>query len=90
MPAPSTREVRNLHREAQASSSKRPCNRLKARCPTYAIRAARGMTVALKAKRHPSTRAAPQGSRPTRAGRRSGSGSLMRADKLRTATPAMS
>jgi hypothetical protein len=44
------------------------------------------MTV-LRAKRHLSTQMARQGNQQTRAECRSGSGSLIRADRLRTATP---
>jgi hypothetical protein len=72
------------------SSSRQPHSRPKSRRPAYAISPARGMTAALKARRHPSTRAAPRGSHPTRAGRQSGRGSLTRTDKPRTATPARS
>jgi hypothetical protein len=47
------------------------------------------MMPAHKTRRHPSTQAVPRGSQPTRAGRRSGSGSLTRAVKPRTTTPTM-
>jgi hypothetical protein len=46
--------------------------------------------VAPKAKRHPSTRASRRGNQPTWAGHRSGSGSLIRAGRPRTAMPATS
>jgi hypothetical protein len=72
------------------SSSKRPCNMPEARRPAYASRVAPGMTAARRAKRHPSTQTVRQGNRPTRAEPRSGSGSLIRVDRLRTATPATS
>jgi hypothetical protein len=63
------------------SSSKRSCNRPKDRHPTYTSRAVHGMTTTLKAKRRPSTRLARWGNQPTRAERRSGSGSLTRAGR---------
>jgi hypothetical protein len=90
MPAISTPEARNLHREAQALIEQRLYSRTKAQCPTYTISPMRGTTAALRAKRHPSTLAAPWGNQPTRAGCQSGSGSLTCADKLRTATLATS
>jgi hypothetical protein len=58
MPAPSTPEARNLHHEAQRSSSKRSCKRPKARHPAYASRSARGTTAAPRVKRRPSKRVA--------------------------------
>jgi hypothetical protein len=90
MLAPSAPEARNLHREVQRSSSRRPCNMPKAHRPAYASKAARGTTTVLRAKRHPSTQTAQRGNQPTRAERRSGSGYLTRADRLRTAAPATS
>jgi hypothetical protein len=72
------------------SSSKRPCNRPKARHLAYASRAARGTTVVRQARKRPFMQAARLGSRRTRAKCRSGSGSLIRVDRLRTATPTMS
>jgi hypothetical protein len=90
MLAPSTPEARNLHREVQRSSSRRPCNMPKAHRPAYASKAARGTTTVLRAKRHPSTQTAQRGNQPTRAERRSGSGYLTRTSRLRTATPATS
>jgi hypothetical protein len=45
---------------------------------------------ALRARRHLSTWAVPRDNRPTRVGRRPGSGSLTHADKPWIATPAMS
>jgi hypothetical protein len=72
------------------SSSRRPYNRPKARHPTYASRAVCGTTAAPKAKRRPSTRVAWRGNQPTRAERRSWSGSLIRAGRPRTVTPATS
>jgi hypothetical protein len=72
------------------SSSKRPCNRPKARRLAYAIRAARGTTAVRQARKRPFMQAARLGSRRTRAKRRSRSGSLICADRLRTATLAMS
>jgi hypothetical protein len=72
------------------SSSKRPYKRLRARRPTSASRGERGTTGARKSPRRQFTRAARQGSPPTRARRRSGSGSLTHAVRLRTTTLAMS
>jgi hypothetical protein len=74
----------------RCSSSRRPCNRPKARRPTYASKVARKTTTVPRAKRHPSMQMARQGNQPTRAERWSGSGSLIHADRLRTATPATS
>jgi hypothetical protein len=90
MPAISTPEAHNLHREVQALIEQRLYSRTKDQCPTYTINPMRGTTAALRAKRHPSTRAAPWGNQPTRARRQSGSGSLTHADKLRTVTPTTS
>jgi hypothetical protein len=55
MTAPSTIEARNLHREAQALSSRRPCSRPNARRLAYASKSVRGTTVAPKAQRRPFT-----------------------------------
>jgi hypothetical protein len=75
---------------ARHLSSRRLCNRPKARRPTFASRAAHGTTTARKAWRRQFTRAAQRDSRPTRAERRSGSESSTRADRPRTVTPATS
>jgi hypothetical protein len=72
------------------SSSKRPCNRPRARRPAFASREARGMTEARKDLRCQFTRETRWGSLPTKAGRRSGSGSLTHAGRPRTATLATS
>jgi hypothetical protein len=72
------------------SSSKRPCNRPRARRPAFASRGARGTTGARRALRHQFTWAARRGSPPAKAGRRSGSGSLTRAGRPKTATLATS
>jgi hypothetical protein len=65
-------------------SSKRPCNRPKARRLAYASRAARGTTAAPRANRHVSMQTARQGNQPTRAERWSRCESLIRANRLRT------
>jgi hypothetical protein len=72
------------------SSSRRPCNRPKARRPAFASRVARGTTAAHKAQRRQFTRAAQRDNPPTRVERRSESESLTRGDTLRMATPATS
>jgi hypothetical protein len=72
------------------SSSKRPCSRLRARCHASASRGARETTGARKALRRQFTRVARRGSPPTKAGRRSGSGSLTRVGRPKTATLATS
>jgi hypothetical protein len=55
------------------SSSKRPCNRLRARHPAFASREARGTMEARRAPRRQFTRAARRDNPPTRAEHRSGS-----------------
>jgi hypothetical protein len=72
------------------STSKRPFNRPRARCPASASQAVCGTTATPREGRRLSMRMARQGNRPTRAERRSGSESLTRASKPRTATPATS
>jgi hypothetical protein len=72
------------------SSSKRPYNRPRAWRPAFASKGARGTTGARKALRRQFMQAARWGSPPTKAGRRSGSGSLTRAGRPRTVTLAMS
>jgi hypothetical protein len=72
------------------SSSRWPCNRPKARHPAYASRAVRGTTAVPRAKWRLSTRAPRRGNQPTRVERWSGSGSLIRTGKPRTAMPAIS
>jgi hypothetical protein len=84
MPAPSTPEARNLHR--RRSSSKRPYSRLRARRPAFANRGARGTTRARRAPRFQYTRAARQGSPPTKGARQSRSGSLTCAGKPKMVT----
>jgi hypothetical protein len=72
------------------SSNKRPCNRPRARHPTFVSRGTCGTMEARKALRRLFTRAAQWGSPPTKAGCQSGSGSLTRVGMPRTATLAMS
>jgi hypothetical protein len=72
------------------SSSKRLCNRPRARRPAFASRGARGTTGARKALRHQFMRAPRRGSLPAKTGRRSGIGSLTRASRPKTATLATS
>jgi hypothetical protein len=74
----------------RSSSSRQPCNRVRARRPAFASREAHGMTEARRAQRHQFTRAARRDNPPTRAERRSWSESSIRADRPRTAMPAMS
>jgi hypothetical protein len=88
MPAPSTPEVRNMHREAHALIEQATVQQAKSSASRIRQQAVRGTTLAPRAKRHPSTQMAWQGNQPTRAERQSASGSLIRADRLRTATPA--
>jgi hypothetical protein len=90
MPAPSTPEARNLHREAQALIEQAPFNRPKTRRHTSASRGARGTTGARKAPMHRYTRAARRNGPPTQGARRSGSGSLTRVDRPKTVTLATS
>jgi hypothetical protein len=66
MPAPSTPEAHNLHPEAQAIIEQAAGSRPKAQHPAHAISPVCGTTAALRARRHPSTRVAPRGNRPTR------------------------
>jgi hypothetical protein len=73
-----------------ASSSKRPCSRPRARRPTSASRGVRRTTGVRKALRRQFTWAARRGSTPTKAGRRSGSGFLTRVGRPKTATLATS
>jgi hypothetical protein len=72
------------------SSSKRPFNRMKARRPACASQAVRGTTAMLRAEKHLSMQTVQRGNQPTRAERRSGSGSSTRVDRPRTTTPVMS
>jgi hypothetical protein len=88
MPAPSTREAPNLHREAQALIKQAAVQQT--RRPAFASKAARGTTVVCRAPRCQFTRVARWGNPPTRAERRSGSESLTRADRSRMATPVTS
>jgi hypothetical protein len=66
MPVPSAPGRVTCTARRRPSSSRRPCNRPKARHLAYVSRAACGTMMALKGKRHPSTRVVPQGNRPTR------------------------
>jgi hypothetical protein len=68
------------------SLSRQLCNRSKARRPAYASRAVHGTTAAPKPKRHLSTRAVQRVNQPNKVESRSGSGSLIRAGRPRTAT----
>jgi hypothetical protein len=72
------------------SSSRRLCNRPKARRPAFASRAVRGRTVARRGRRRQFTRAVRRDNPPTRAKRRSGCKSSTHADRPRTATPVTS
>jgi hypothetical protein len=72
------------------SSSKRLCNRPRARHPAFASRAAREMTAAHRARRCQFTQVVRQDNRPTRAERQPGSESLTCADRPRMVTPATS
>jgi hypothetical protein len=72
------------------SSSKRPCNRPRARCTASASRGARVTTGARKAPKHRYTRAVQRSGPPTQGARRSGSGSYTRAGKPKTVTLAAS
>jgi hypothetical protein len=69
MPAPSTPVVKSCTTRRRPSSSRRPCNRPKARHTTYASRAVCEMTAVPKSKRRPCMWAAWRGNQPTRAER---------------------
>jgi hypothetical protein len=82
MPAPSTPEAQNLHHEAQAL--------IEQAVEQQAESSASRICQQGRARRHLYTQAARRDNQPTRAERRLGSGSLTRADRPRTATPATS
>jgi hypothetical protein len=90
MLAPSMPEARNLYREAQVVIEQAAVQQAESSASAYASRVVCETTAAPKAKRHASTRAARWGNQPTRAERRSGSGSLIRAGRPRTTTPTTS
>jgi hypothetical protein len=90
MPAPSTPEARNLHRETQALMEQAAVQQARVRRPAFARRGACRTTGAHKALRCQFTRAARQGGPPVKAGRWSGSGSLTRVGRPKTATLATS
>jgi hypothetical protein len=77
-----------MHREARALIEQAAVQQAKSSASRIRQQAVRGTTPAPRAKRHPSTQMAWQGNQPTRAERQSVSGSLIRADRLRTVTPA--
>jgi hypothetical protein len=87
MPATSTPEARNLHREAPALIE---ANRPKVRRPASASKEVRGTTGARKALSPRCTRAAQRSVLPTRGARWPSSGSSTRAGKPKMATPATS
>jgi hypothetical protein len=89
-PLPLHLRHRSCTARRRCSPSRRPCNRPKAQRLAFTSRAVRGMTVAQKARKRPFTQAARRDNQPTRVERRSGSESLMRADKPRTVTHATS
>jgi hypothetical protein len=90
MPAPSTPEARNLHREAQALIEQAAANRPKARRPASTNRGARGTMGAHKAPSPRYAWEARSNAPPTRGARRPRTGSSTRAGKRETATPATS
>jgi hypothetical protein len=57
MPAPSTPEVRNLHREAQALIEQAAVQQIESSVSCIPSKAARGTTAVPKARKHPFTRA---------------------------------
>jgi hypothetical protein len=89
MPAPSTPEARNLHREAQVPSSKRPFNRPRARRHASANRVTREPTGPRRGANPQSMLAKRQSDRPTRDAHRPKSGSSTRAGRG-TVTPVTS
>jgi hypothetical protein len=75
MPAPSTPEARNLHREAHALIDQASVQQAESSASSSISRGACGTTGARKAPRHRYMQAARQSGPPTQGARRSGSGS---------------
>jgi hypothetical protein len=90
MPAPSTLEAQNLQREAQALIEQAAVQQAENSASRIRQQGSARTTEAPRALRRQCTRAARRENPPTRAECRSGSESLIRAGKPRTATPATS
>jgi hypothetical protein len=90
MPAPSTPEARNLHREAQALIEQATVQLPKARRLASANRGARGTMGVRKAPNPRYTRVERRSAPPTRGARRPRTGSSTRAGRREMATPATS
>jgi hypothetical protein len=90
MPAPSTPEARNLHRKAEALIEQAAVQQAESSASRIRQQGSARDDGVSKALRRQFTRAAWRGGPPTKAGRRSGSESLTRAGRPKTATLAMS
>jgi hypothetical protein len=90
MPAPSMPEARNLHREAQALIEQAAVQQAESSASRIRQQGSARDDGARKVLRRQFTRAVWRGSPLTKAGRRSGSGSLTRAGRPKTATLATS